>query len=236
MFNYYIPAKGGTAAKAYYLKNEKDFRYSYYISLTAGATILGFALTATIGLVGTLLIFILTNRFLSILAVLFVVFLAGSLLSMILTRFVVRLKINTRFKKLNSLFLNIKEGLSYFLTHRKPALFFIFFSFLFILVMAVRLFICFRALGYDVNFLDILILRSIAEFSFLISIVPGNLGIKEGIIVFSAGIFNIQVDQAIAAAVLDRAVSMVFIFGLGFIYSKILLHRMTKEIAEEAAR
>ena len=101
------------------------------------------------------------------------------------------------------------------------------------MIMAIRLYVCFLALDYNVKFLEILIIRSIAEFSFLISIVPGNLGIKEGIIVFTAGIFNIQVDQAIAAAVLDRAISLVVIFGLGFIYSKILLGRLTMKLPKE---
>jgi len=236
MFNYYLPAKGGTIAKAFYLKKYYGFGYSYYISLMTGSTIIGFALIASIGLIGVFLTYILTDRFLSIFAILFSLLLAGSLLSGVLTKFALRLKINIRHKKFNSLVINLKEGISYFRTHRKLTLYFCLFSILFILFMSIRLYICFIALDQDVNFLDILIIRSITEFSFLISLVPGNLGIKEGIIIFSAGIFNIHGDQVVVAVILDRAVSMFFVFGLGFLYSKILLGELSKERAKEVVQ
>ena len=223
MFNYYLPAKGGTVAKALYLKKKHGFGYSYYLSLVAGATVLGFFLTAVLGLISVVLVYILTNRFLYYLGGFFLVCMAGALFSVVLTHFMKRLKLKVGQKKIHILIANLKEGFSYFSSHRKFALGFCLFSFLFIMLMAVRLYLCFRVLGYDADFLPVVIIRSIAEFSFLISLVPGNLGIKEGIIIFAARIFNIPGDYAIAAAILDRAVSMALIFGLGFMYSKSLL-------------
>ncbi|MBM3284967.1 MAG: hypothetical protein FJY81_03770, partial [Candidatus Aminicenantes bacterium] len=105
----------------------------------------------------------------------------------------------------------------------------------YLLIMAVRLFLCFRFLNIPVGFMEALIIRSLTEFSFLVSLVPGNLGLKEGLIVFSSSLLNISSEQAILAALLDRVVAMIAIFGPGFVFSRILLERLDKRKALRGA-
>lgn len=232
MFNYYLPARGGTVVKAYYLKKKYNLGYSHYAALMAGSLFLWLALTSLVGLLTVFFASVITGRFMVSLAVAFFSFLVGVLLTGSATKLLLRFKIRSKFERLNLFLLNLKDGLTCFFQHRRYALRFCLFSALFLMIMAARFYLCFLALNFDVQFWDVLLIMIIAEFSYLIALIPGNLGIKEGIIVFSARFFGISPDQALAAAILDRMVSMVIIFGFGFVYSKMLLDRLDE--AQEA--
>jgi len=226
MFNYYLPARGGIVVKAYYLKKKHGLSYPHYAALMAGSVFLVLAVASFAGLAVVLFVSAVTGQFIVSLAVAFFLVFLGVLLSGLITKQLLRLKIHGKFARLNLFLLNLRGGLSFFSEHKKYALDFCLFSALFLLIMAVRLYLCFLALNFSVKFWAVLLIMVITEFSFLISVIPGNLGIKEGVIVFSGGLFGISVDQALAAAILDRAVSLIIIFGFGFVYSKILLDKV----------
>jgi uncharacterized protein (TIRG00374 family) len=226
MFNYYLPARGGTVVKAYYLKKKYGLGYSHYAALMAGSVLLGLVVTSLVGLLIVLFTSVITGRLIVSWAVAFFAFLVGVLLVGSITNQLLRLKIRSKFERVNLFLLNLKDGLTHFSRHKRFAFDFCLFSALFLLVMAVRLYLCFLALNFEVQLWDVLMIMAVTQFSFLISVIPGNLGIKEGIIVFSAGFFGISADQALTAAILDRTVSMVLIFGFGFVYSKILLNKL----------
>ena len=226
MFNYYLPARGGIVIKAYYLKKKHGLSYSHYAALMAGSVFLVLAVASFVGLVVVLFISAVTGRFIVSLAVAFFLVFLGVLLTGLVTKQLLRLKIHRKFARLNLFLLNLRDGLGFFSEHKKYALDFCFLSVPFILIMAARLHLCFLALNFGVKFWTVLLIMIITQFSFLIAVIPGNLGIKEGVIVFSAGLFGISADQALAAALLDRAVSLAIIFGFGFIYSRILLDKI----------
>jgi uncharacterized protein (TIRG00374 family) len=226
MFNYYLPARGGTVVKAYYLKKKYGLGYSHYAALMAGSLLLGLAVTSLVGLLIVLFTSVITGRLIVSWAVAFFSILAGVLLAGSIASQLLRLKIRSKFERLNLFLLNIKDGLSYFSQRKKFTFNFCLFSALFLLLMAMRLYLCFLALNFDVELWDVLLIMAVTQFSFLISVIPGNLGIKEGIIVFSAGLLGISAHQALTAAILDRTISMVFIFGFGFVYSKMLLNKL----------
>jgi len=226
MFNYYIPAKGGTVVKAYYLKKKYGLGYSHYAALITGSLLLGLAVASVVGLLIVLFTSVSTGKFNVSWTIALFCLLAGVLLAGSIANRLLRLKIRSRFKRLNSFLLNLRDGLTQFSRHKRFAFDFCLFTALFLLVMAVRLYLCFLALNFDVELWDVLMIMAVTQFSFLISVIPGNLGIKEGIIVFSAGFLGLSADQALTAAILDRTISMVFIFGVGFVYSKILLNKL----------
>ena len=74
MLNYFVVGKGGTAAKAYYLSKRFGFKYSFYISLITGSTIIGFALTAILGLFAVTTKGLFKGEFHSFLAAIFIFF------------------------------------------------------------------------------------------------------------------------------------------------------------------
>ena len=79
------------------------------------------------------------------------------------------------------------------------------------------------------NLFHILIIQSLTTFSTVVSITPGNLGVKEGIIGSFAFMLNIPATDAIFAATVDRGISMVVTFALGLIFSKILMKKYSAD-------
>ncbi|MFH1289831.1 MAG: hypothetical protein ABIH92_00305, partial [Nanoarchaeota archaeon] len=57
----------------------------------------------------------------------------------------------------------------------------------------------------------------------VIGLTPGNLGVQEAIIVFSAATIGITPAESLSAALLGRAVSLVVLFVLGPIFSYMLV-------------
>ncbi len=236
MFNYYLPAKGGTVVRAYYLQKHHGFGYSYYASLTAISYLFSLILYSGLGLLALLFNSTLENEYSPTLGVLFFLFFAGSIMIILLARLILKWKKRTGIPKFDVFVAQVREGLSHFSMNMAPVLVFGLCAVIYLLIMAVRLFLCFRFLNVQVSFMEALIIRSLTEFSFLISLVPGNLGLKEGLIVFSSHLLNIPPEQAILAALLDRVVAMIIIFGFGFIFSRILLDRLDEKQALHGAR
>lgn len=226
MFNYYIPARGGTVAKAIYLKKQYGFKYSFYITLVAWSFMLCVALTALIGLVTVLYLSISRREFSLPLFVFFISVLAVSSLLMYGSKFLIRLPLRFKAQKLSQFLQNMSFGMAFFSKNIKLTLKASLFLILHVFIMAVRLHCCFKALDIPVYFPEIIIVRTLTEFSLFISLIPGSLGIKEGMVIFSAGLFGIPVQSAVAAALLDRAVAMILIFVFGFVFSRILLGKL----------
>ncbi len=229
MFNFYLPARGGIVFRAYYLKNRHGLEYSLYAALMAGSILLWLALISVLGLVGVLMAWVFAGRFIVSFAVAFLVLFFCVLVTGWAAQKLTRLRVRGRFAWLNRLLVGLGAGLALFSRRNKCALHYCLFSGLFLLVMAVRLFLCFQALGFSVRYWAVLLTMTIAGTSLLISLIPGNLGIKEGVIVFSCGLFAIPTGQALAAALVDRAVSLAVIFPLGVIYSRILMKNKESE-------
>jgi uncharacterized protein (TIRG00374 family) len=236
MFNYYLPAKGGTVVRAFYLQKHHGFGYSYYASLTAVSYLFSLILYSSLGLLALLFNLILENENSPILGVLFLLYFAGSIMIILLARLILKWKKGTGIPKFDVFVAQMREGLSHFSMNRTPVLVFGLCAGVYLLIMAVRLHLCFRFLNVQVSFMEALIIRSLTEFSFLVSLLPGNLGLKEGLIVFSSHLLNIPPEQAILAALVDRVVAMIVIFGFGFIFSRILLDRLDDKQAPHGAR
>jgi len=96
--------------------------------------------------------------------------------------------------------------------------------------MALKLYWAFGAMGISVGFYNILIIQSLTNFSTVISVTPGNLGIKEGIIGSFAFVLNIPVADAVFAATIDRGISMVVTFILGIWFSRVLLSKYSTDV------
>jgi uncharacterized protein (TIRG00374 family) len=66
-------------------------------------------------------------------------------------------------------------------------------------------------------------LTAIGVLGILVAITPAGLGIQEAITVFSALTIGIGATEALSAALLGRAISLVVLFILGPIFSHYLL-------------
>ena len=225
MYAYILPIKSGLVVRAYYLKRKYDFSYPAYFSFLAGNYVIGFG----------------------------VAFLAASLLSsyfwmeeeldltktlLIVTIFPAYLiglyildKIDIPIEKIRyGLLRKIKETTSSirkFKTNRNLLLQTIVVQVSLIFVNALRLYLAFVLLGFEVSAVHVLTVQILLNLSLFVSITPGNLGIREGIIAFSAGFLSLTTDEALLIAVVDRAAILVVVFLLGLVYSRILLKNDT---------
>jgi uncharacterized protein (TIRG00374 family) len=223
MFNYYLPAQGGLAVRAYYLKKKYAFAYSHYTSLLAGSQIISFFLSAAVGLGLTLLYKpihgIWHGKLVALFAGLLLVTVIGTLFLWVL------LKLGRTFNnaRLNNILRLFKEGLGLFLQDKKLVAVFCVFHVLGVLAIAARFFICFSAIGVDVVPLQMLIISALTTFSLMLPLTPANLGIGEGIVSGCAYWFGLPADQALLAALIDRGAAVIMTFLFGLIFSRILL-------------
>ena len=96
----------------------------------------------------------------------------------------------------------------------------------FLLLSAAKLYWAFISIGIEVHWLKILLVQFFSGFLLVISITPGNLGIKEGIIALLARVLDISLEQAILGALVDRVMMMIVIFALGIVYSRLLFKKL----------
>ncbi|MGB2879240.1 MAG: lysylphosphatidylglycerol synthase transmembrane domain-containing protein [Candidatus Omnitrophota bacterium] len=219
MANYLLPAKAGLAAQAVYLKKEYGFRYVNYLSSMTGFYAVGFLVNATAGAAMSSYLCLKgldagRSLFLLFLAVMAV---AGAFLVIIY-----------HFPKLSGRLGFLKgflEGLKNF--HGKPRKTFhlIISQVIVIIAVGIRLLIAFRALGIEVDLVSSTVIALVMSFSVFISITPGNLGIKESLIMLSSSALGISPAQALMVALLDRAMDILVTFGLGYGFTYMLTSR-----------
>jgi uncharacterized protein (TIRG00374 family) len=228
MHNYYTPARGGTVLKAFYLKKTHNLAYSKFISLTAGAYLLGFFLASLSAVFFILLSAVLYREFYETVFLISVGLVAGTLLAAFLS---IRVRFSWIFKKIPRLYnfaSNVEKGLFFFKKNKRLLLKVLIFKFLFIVIMAIKLYWAFKAIGVETNLVNILIVQSLVVFSMVLSITPGNLGVREGIIGLLASMLDIPLKQAVLGALVDRAVMMCIVIFLGLIFTRILAEELDK--------
>jgi len=91
-------------------------------------------------------------------------------------------------------------------------------------------FICCRAIGAEISYVQALIVQSVGAFAILLPLTPGGLGIKEGFVSYLSYLVGLPADIAMLAALIQRAASMVVVFGFGLCFS----HSLTRELGSGA--
>ena len=77
-----------------------------------------------------------------------------------------------------------------------------------LLLRAWRIQLCFTAVGQPVNYFAALAASLLADLAFVVSVTPAALGFREAGIVYAARLMHTTGDIALAAAVLDRIISI----------------------------
>lgn len=80
---------------------------------------------------------------------------------------------------------------------------------------AVRLFVCFYSFDTSTSLLNIIFIQACVSASVIFSITPGNLGLKEGVILSTATALGTPPEIAVLSALTDRAAAMIPTFILG---------------------
>jgi len=223
MLNCYLPAKGGLAARAYYLKRRYQFGYSQYASLAAGSCIIAFPVSAGTGLAVVILYAVTGHVFYRTLAVVF-----GSLLLLTTLGVFVVLLLCNRGKmpqggRFSQVIYRVMQGLSLFPANKRLVFWHSVLHITGILTWAARLLVAFSAVGIPVIFSDMVMTSSLGTFALLLPLTPASLGVSEGIVGASAHLYGIPADTAVLAALVDRAVATTITLLLGLVFSRILV-------------
>jgi uncharacterized protein (TIRG00374 family) len=217
-YNLIMPFRGGMAVRAVYLKKKYKFAYVHFLASLSAVYVLTFLVASLLGIISTLWIYFETGVLSWILFLVFdVVFIL--MLGIIF--------VSPQFKERENKWLNrfIKVINGWHLIKKNKRVIFVtsFVTLIQILLSSLMMWLQFRVFGIEVSFVAAVFLSAIGSLSILIGLTPGNLGIQEAIVVFSAATIGISTAESLSAALLGRAVSLVVLFVLGPIFSYLLM-------------
>jgi uncharacterized membrane protein YbhN (UPF0104 family) len=225
MYNYVLPAKGGVALVAYYLKQRHQLDYSKYLGLFGGITLLGMVISAGVAVIfGSLMLYMGEDRALIYTFISSLIF-VGTLLGLFLLWRLDPEKFSkkNRFLRLISSALKSLKSILY---QPRKVLKFTILLLLLLLISSWRLYIAFEVIALSVPLEKLIFINALVTYSMFFTLIPGNLGIKEGIIGITSGLLGITFDSAIMAALIDRAVHLGVTFLVGFFFSHFLIRNM----------
>ncbi len=223
MANYYLPARGGMVVRAAYMKRVYAFPLARYGALTVSVTGLTILVAALIGVVGIAVNAAidgeLDQRALVAFGGIAVAVVVGVGSAMLLTGFA---KGDGRFAETVRSF---RAGIAMWIDDRGGLAVFLFWTVALFAAQGLRLWLAFRAVGVSVSFSGMMIIQGMAAMAFVLALTPGNVGIKEGAVVFSSSLLGIDPGIALLASLIDRAAALVVTFGVGLASVRFLSRR-----------
>jgi uncharacterized protein (TIRG00374 family) len=232
MANYYLPVRGGMVVRAAYMKRVYRFPLARYGALTVSITGLTILVAALIGVVGIVIAAVidgeLDRRALLVFGSIGGAVVLGMTIAMLLTGFA---KGGGRLAEIVTSF---RAGIAMWVDDRGGLAVFLFWTVALFAAQGFRLWLSFRAVGVSVSFSGMMIIQGMAAVAFVFALTPGNVGIKEGAVVFSASLLGIDPDIALLASLIDRAAALVVTFGVGLASVRFLSRRTAIGSADAA--
>ena len=224
----YVPMKFGTVFRANYLKRHYGLAYTHFATFFLYITFLMTALAATIGLIVLLAIYGLSGYESKILGVVFTLTIIFSLLFLF-----VPLPIPAGQGRLHTILRNFlssrsqvsKEWNTIFIVTALLCVNFLF--------DAGRLWIIYSSMGKDIHAGGYLMLGSLAFVVLFISLTPGSLGIREFVLGFGAVVVGMPLEVGVLAAIIDRAVIIIYVFITGGICTVWLWHKSPADFKQQ---
>ena len=221
MYNLLFPARGGLLARGYFLQKKYQFQYSHYAGLMLIMLILAVFITSTASLFAQTYNFYEYSWFNKSTLIVATTALGFSVSTFLLISFVPKKRIGELVKdwsRINNLWDGFCQISSQLKLNRKALFLLITWFFATVLVMSARLLFSGNLLGLELTFPLCMIIQTMVGLSVFVSFTPGNLGVKEGIIVALLTSQGIAPENAIIVATVDRLCSalVVLIFGVPF--------------------
>lgn len=216
MYNYILPASGGGIAVRAALLNQKlGIAWSKIAALMSVFYISSYYGVSCLLLVTSSIVYYFyalpDEIYLSIIA--FIVLLSV----MILILYKWKPTNVTPTNKFNQFLQNVLEGLEKFKGEYAKLFISIVCQISIVSIAATKLYFVFSFLELDISYWKVFMVQSFLALSLVLSLTPGNLGIREGLIVVFAGFLDLSIENALLGAVLDRAISMLMVFLLGVV-------------------
>lgn len=219
-YNMITPFRGGLMAKAAYLKKKHNFSFSHFVSAMSGIYIVNFLVASLLGLISIYIIYTQKHIFNLLIFLAFLAIFTVSLLIILISP-----KIKSNKNKLLNSFVNVINGWHTIKKSKKIVFISAMVMTMQLLLSTIATLLVYSTIGVNLNYFESLFICSIGLIVSFFSITPGGLGVTEAVAVFSALIIGITPDQSLTVAIIQRALSTIYIFILGPIFVYKLLKK-----------
>lgn len=211
LFNIFLPAKGGTAIRMLYLKQNYNLGINTFLTMGFSIVVTSFTF---LGIAGSIYCHYYLNKSEVFFTLFESVCISLSLSGILLI---------TMSESISKIF-NLKKNISSFFYFRDYRLIFKC-TFLYLCMFALypmRIFLSFKAIGEPIHFLDSLEIALVILVVSIFEILPGNIGIRELATAYIATHFGVKFETALIASLLDRAILFIFLVPTGsYFYSSL---------------
>ncbi len=221
----YLPLKTGILARGVYLKNRHKLDYSDYLVAAMAAQLLWIFIAGLCGLLPTVLL-LLADRLPPAGALLAVLMASAVLLAVLFFFHGTTVVKYLPFSSLRNFFRLCSQSLKVWQADRSALAVCSLASILLFVLFAVRLWLAFYLTGVNIDLWQIVFLQSCLALAFAFSLLPGNLGVREGALVGLAVLLGYSAETALLAALIDRAASLLPALVLGPYY----LHHLSRKV------
>lgn len=212
-----LPFAGGMIAKGLYLNKKYKLPYLQYLSATIALFILFTSISGVIGIAGLIYLHIILQKKIPI-------HLAIGFFGMFLLLLILFLPI--KFKRLPQKWrLKLDGVISVWMVINKNRTLILKISIIHILlslILAGRYLVAFGMLSQDIYFADCLLFSSGTVLTQIISIAPGGLGVREGVVAGMSTLLNFDPSVSVVAVGLERLISTTLIVVVGGVYTFIM--------------
>jgi len=212
-----LPLSGGLVAKGYYLYKKYKLPVSQYISATGALYICFLSTNGIVGLLSLCFLYLIQK-----------VAIPGYLVAgfgLMFMSFIVlfipfnRLKIPIKFQKYSD---GIEMGWNVLRSNKTLLVKLISIQILSIILMALRFGIALNSFSQEVTIIDSMLIASTSILTQLVNIVPGGLGLREGLAAAVAAVLGFDPGVTFVAVGFDRIVSTTIIIILGLYFSYVM--------------
>jgi len=216
--NYAIPVRGGAAARAAYMRAVHDMPVSRYAMVMTSLLGVSLVVAAAAGLLVGTMPGVRTDGAVEL--VFGIVLVAGSLAAAVLVVVRERWKGPRWLRRIGEA---LSAGIDAWLAAPGHMWRFAASGLIVFGIGAGKLWLAFTAVGTPIAPAGAVVLQAAATLAFLVSLTPGNLGVREGIVVAVATGLGLDVDVALAAVLVDRLTEMVATFLIAVVFSRALM-------------
>jgi uncharacterized membrane protein YbhN (UPF0104 family) len=227
LFNY-APMKFGTVFRANYLKRHYGLAYAHFATFFLYITFLMTSVAAIIGLTALLSVYGLVGRENKILTIVFIITAIVSL-----SFLVAPLPVPDGQGWLSSTFRKFLAGRSQISRDKKTILRAAALLGVNFLLDAARLWIIYSSMGKDIHIAGYLILGALSFVVLFIGLTPGSLGIRELVLGLGATVVGMPLEVGVLAAIIDRAITISYVFVAGGICTVWLWHKSPADFKKE---
>jgi len=222
----YMPLKLGALGKGLYLKAVHRLMLKHYVGALAAGQLIWVTVSGALGLLSYL---VLTNTNIIVAAklrmVAFVLLLAtlAAFMVFVLSQYIWRFILVPRWRNLA---MQLGEALGVW--YRDIALLskFAFISLLLFVMSTLKIGLSFNVVGAELSLLEACFLQACVTVAFAFSLIPGNVGVREGMLVGLAMLTGVEVETAFLAALIDRVAILLPTLLLGPLF----IRRLGKEL------